>query len=161
MDILPIKASEANNLSRLAKCVILGIPYYSDFAKRECLRDFQVKKIRKDLRDRNNLLVAAREDGKFVGFMRGFFDGGISSGIFWLQWVGVDPEHRRGDVAGKMLDYIEGKVKKSYGCHKIVCVIRPGNKPSLSLFAKKNYRRLALLKRHWYGEDFLLYYKFV
>lgn len=161
MQISNLKESDILKFSRLAKQIIVDSPYYSDSAKTGCLHDFHTKKIKADLKDRNMILIAAKNNEKIIGFMRGFFDGGISSGIFWLQWIGVDAEYQRSGVAEKMLEYLTKKLKNHYHAHKIVCVIRPPNNASIALFKKNKYQKLTLLKKHWYKEDFLLWYKYI
>lgn len=159
MQFTGLKERDIPDFSGLAKRIILESPHYSDFAKRNCVKDFRPEKIKADLRDRSILLIAAKENGRITGFIRGFFDGGVATGIFWLQWIGVDAAHRGSGLADKMLDYLAVKLKNSYGAHKIVCVIRPRNRASIALFRRKGYRRIAPLKNHWYKEDFLLLYK--
>ncbi|MBU4246081.1 GNAT family N-acetyltransferase [archaeon] len=159
MNVVKINEKDVQALSRLAKQIIFESPYYSDLAKRECMHDFLIKKIKTDLKDKTVLLLAAKTDGKMVGFIRGYFEGGIASGIFWFQWICIDTAFQRNGIANKMLNYLTKKVKLAYGTHKIVCVIRPENEASISLFKKNKYQKLTTLKKHWYKEEFLLWYK--
>lgn len=159
MQFTGLKEWDIRGFSKLAKRIILESPHYSDFAKRNCVKDFRPEKIKADLKDRTVLLIAAKDGGKIVGFIRGFFDGGVASGIFWLQWIGVDAAYRGSGLADKMLGYLANKLRDSYGAHKIVCVVRPRNRASIALFRRNKYRRLMLLKKHWYGVDFLLLYR--
>ena len=160
MNISKIKEVDAPAFSKLAKRIILESPDYSDTTKKECIHCFSIKKIKSDLKDKTILLIAAKNKGKPVGFSRGHFEDGIATGIFWLQWLGIDAAYRRSGIADEMLSSLTKKLKtKKYGTHKIVCVIRPENNASMSLFKKNKYRKLTTLKKHWYREDFTLWYK--
>ncbi len=103
----------------------------------------------------------AKEKGEIVGFIRGFFECGKKSGIFYLHWIGVDDRYRGKGIAQKILDYLINKLKNIGLVHKIVCVIRPRNMVSLGLFEENNFRKLTFLKKHWYKEDFYYCYKYI
>lgn len=161
MQIAKLKQKDIPGYSKLAKKIILESPYYSDLAKKESLHDFQINKIKKDIKDKTILLIDAKNSETQIGFIRGFFEAGISSGIFWLQWIGVDTNYRRSGVADKMLEHLKKNLTKSYGSHKIACVTRPSNTASINLFKRNKYQDLILLEKHWYKEDFMLWYKYL
>lgn len=113
MQVKTLKEKDIDDFSRLAKKTILKSPYSSVFAKKCCIRDFKPAAIRADIKKTNILLMAAKTDGRIVGFIRGGFDGGKDSGIFFLQWIGVDAYYQSRGVANKMLDYLTKKLKAS------------------------------------------------
>jgi ribosomal protein S18 acetylase RimI-like enzyme len=47
------------------------------------------------------------------------------------------------------------------GAHKVWCDSRANNAPAKSLFRKIGFRKIALIEKHWYGLDFILWERFV
>lgn len=162
MKIAKLNKNYIHQFSKLAKQTILDSLYYSDLAKTGCIKDFNPKNINADLKNKNIiLLMAIEKNEKIIGFARGFFDGGIKGGIFWLQWIGTDVKYQKRGIADKMLKDLAKRLQNNYKTHKIVCVIRPKNKASLALFKKNKYCKSITLKKHWYNEDFILLYKYL
>ena len=149
---LTAKAVRASHIGDLKSFIVTNIKNDNDLS---------LKKIKSDLKDKTVLLMATKKNGKTIGFIRGYFESGIVSGIFWLQWLGVDAAYRRSGATNKMLYSLTKKLRAQYGTHKVVCVIRPKNNASVSLFKKNKYLKLAMLKKHWYGEDFTLWYRYL
>ena len=159
MEISRVRKGEINYFSRLAKKTIMESPYYSSKAKADYTRKFNAGHIERDMKEKMILLLRAKDNEKIIGFMRGYFEGSISSGIFWLNWIGVDETAQRKGVANAMLNYLENILSKRYKVHKIVCVVRIGNKASTGLMKKRKYRKLAVLDKHWHKEDYTFWYK--
>src|SRR3972149_4476255 len=61
----------------------------------------------------------------------GFLSGYFYAGTFWVDWIGVLRESRT------------------------------NNKEAISLFKKLGYKKIVLLKNHWYGHDFYIWQKLI
>lgn len=149
---------DIHKYSKLAKTTIIELPHYPEFSKKCLLHDFSIKQVKIDIRDKNVVCIVAKKNDAVVGFIRGFFDGGVSGGIFWLQWVGTDKAYRRTGVAEAMMKYLENQLR-TLKIHKIVCVVRPKNKASISFFEKNKFEYITALKNHWFKKDFCLWQK--
>jgi len=156
MQIDFLKNNDINEFSRLARIIILNTPYYSSLAKKHEIKKYSTRNLRLKLHDRKNLYILAKNENKIVGFCNGYFD----AGIFWIDWVGVHISFRGKELSVKLLNFLEKTLKKS-NVHKIWCDCLTTNKQSISLLKKLKFKKFALLKKHWYKQDFYLWYKFI
>ncbi|MFA6296137.1 MAG: GNAT family N-acetyltransferase [Patescibacteria group bacterium] len=135
----------------LAQRIILDLSYYSDIAKKNYAKSFEVKEIQNKIKNENKLFLSAKNNNKIVGFMYGFFD---NTGLFWIEWIGINEENRRKGIGNEILKFLINYLKESKKVHKIVCDIRTSNLPSQKFFAKNKFNKIALLKNFWHKEDF-------
>jgi ribosomal protein S18 acetylase RimI-like enzyme len=105
--------------------------------------------------DRDSVLLACC--GKeTIAFCLNKYD----DGVIWLSWFGV-AENWRGNGVGAMLLKELEKTVAVRDCHKIWCDTRVSNRISQRVLQKAGYERICKLKRHWYGQDFYLWQKFI
>ncbi len=151
-----LKNRDVKEFSKLAKTIILNTSYYSQIAKKCEIKDYENSKIRQRLKDKNNIFIVAKHKNKIIGFCNGHFD----CGTFWAEWAGIKKEFRRKGVASELNNFLEKKLKK-LSVHKIWCDCRINNKESISLLKKLKFKKIALLRKHWYKQDFYIWYKFI
>lgn len=156
MQIIKLQQREAPALSLVVREIIINTPYYSRQARGAESKKYTTTAIKQKLRDKNSLLVVAKQNGRLVGFCHGSVD----VGTCWIHWVGVAKGHRQKGVAMRLLKSLEKKLRKAK-VHKIWCDSRINNKESIPLLKKFGLRRIAFLKKHWYGHDFYLWQKFI
>ena len=156
MEIAFLKKNEINEFSEKVKEIILSTPYYSKIAKREEIKKYKVSELRKKLKDKDKIYLVAKTDNKIIGFLNGYFD----CETFWVEWAGVEKNSRRKGIAINLNKFLENNLKKS-NIHKIWCDCRTNNKESINLLKKLKFKKIALVKRHWYKHDFYLWYKFI
>lgn len=156
MDITYPKKNDLKALSRLIKEVIAATPYYSKHAKESERKRFSPKALAKTIRGNNQLYLVAKKRNKIIGFCNGYFD----AGLFWIDWLGVEHASREKGVALRLLTNLEKKARKK-NVHKLWCDSRINNKESVALLKKASFKKAALLKKHWYKQDFYIWYKFI
>lgn len=149
-----LKSKDVSEYCRLVSRVIRATPYYSSEAHGGEIRQYDTQGIRRELRNPRYLYLAAKEKEDIIGFCFGDIQGRVC----WMEWIGADPAHRRRGVAGRLLTEFEQRLKKS-GVFKIWCDSRPTNRESNALLQKSGFRKVALLKNHWYGLDFYIWEK--
>lgn len=156
MKISFLKNSDINEFSKLAKNIISDVPYYSSLAKRSEIKKYGLTEIRHRLKDKDNLFIVTKHKNKIVGFCNGHFD----CGTFWVDWAGVEKNFRRKGVASNLNKFLENKLKKLH-IHKMWCDCRTNNKKAIKTLKKLKFKKIALLRKHWYKQDFYLWYKFI
>ena len=156
MKVSFLKNSDVNEFSKLAKSIILDVPYYSSLAKKCEIKNYEPSKIRLKLKDKNNMFIVVKNKNKIIGFCNGHFD----CGTFWVEWAGVEKEFRRKGLCVDMIRFLENKLKKS-NVHKVWCDCRINNKESILSLKRLKFKKFALLKKHWYKQNFYLWYKFI
>ena len=102
--------------------------------------------------DRNYVLIATSPDGKDVGILVS----GPEQGALVLYWVYLLPEYRLGSFALKSLGSYLGLWDHGR-FHKITAYTRASNRPPQALLMRKGFRKVALLEKHLFGEDFVLF----
>ena len=160
IEVEKLKKSDIDEFRKIVKKIILNSPYYSDYAKKGMIKEFKPKKIKESIKEKNNLFISVKSKGKIIGFQKGFFEGSVESGVYWLEWIGIDEGFLRMKVASEILNFLIKFLKKKKA-HKIVCAIKPDNKASLSLFKKRGFSKQTYLKKHWFKEDFYMVYRFL
>ena len=156
MKISILKKNDIKEFSYLAKNIISNTPYYSILAKKHEVKKYNVNNIKYKLKNKKDLYVVIKDKNKIIGFCSGHFD----ALTFWIDWIGVEKNLRRNKVSIRLFNFLEKRLKKS-GVHKIWCDSRTNNKESLPLLKKLKFKKIALLKKHWYKQDFYLWYKFI
>lgn len=97
-------------------------------------------------------VMTIRDDGELAGFILS----GPEYGVLWQYWSYVDPKYRSGTLAMRVMRSYQ-TVWQNDRFHKILTYSRPENKVSIALMERYGYRRVAELKQHLFGEDYLLY----
>lgn len=156
VSISTLKQGEVSNLSKFLIKNISDNPYYSEIAKREEKKRFGYKNIKKELEDKDNLFLIIKDGNNLVGSFNGYFE----AGMFWADWLIIDEKYRRKGYAIKFFKYLEKLLIKKR-VHKIWFDSRTNNKQSISLIKKMGYKKITTIKKHWYKQDFILWYKFL
>jgi len=108
MEIHKLKRNEILEFSKLAKEIILTIPYYSKLAKAHEIKKYSPSEIRRKLNKRKDLFLVLEDKGTTVGFCAGYFD----AGTYWVDWLGVDKKFRRRGLGEKLLKSLEKRLKE-------------------------------------------------
>lgn len=154
--ISKLKEPDVPAYYKLIRRVILGTPYYSKWAKKEESTGYTLAWLKVGIKDKNRkLFLIAKDDNKAVGFLFGV----VGTGMLHLYWAGVDPKYRKQGIASQLMrkaeQWAKGKV------HKIWFDTRTTNRESIPLAKKLKYHKAAILRKHYYGQDFYIWEKSV
>ena len=149
--------SDLSDIAGLFARLLRGIPYYNAPAKEGEAKKYTGATLTGKLaEDPNSVLVARDPDGTVVGFCFSHFD----DFTIWIDWFGVDASSRQRGVGTAILKKIVQTAPKRRA-HKVWCDTRADNEPSKRLLQKMGFTRLVEIKNHWYGQDFILWERFV
>lgn len=151
-----LKKEDISKFSKLAREIILELPYYCPEAKKSQIKFFQKSILKKEIKDKNNIFLLARIKKEIVGFCYGYYD----CGTFWIEWIGVKPKFRRKNIAKELLKFLERDVKKKR-VHKIWGDSRDTNAVSINFLKDFGFKKIARIENHWYHQDFILWEKFL
>lgn len=155
-----VGAAEKNDLavsSRLFRRILRDMPYYNSSARWHEARKYSEKQLeKKTSEDPLSVLVAKDASGLVVGFCFNHFD----DFTVWIDWFGVNPSYRTKGVGRAILSRTFETARKR-GAHKVWCDSRANNEPSKSLLRNMGFREIALIEKHWYKLDFILWERFV
>ena len=149
-----LKASDVFKYHRLIGRVINHTYYYSLSARKKEIAGYSMKWLQAGIKNTKRILLCAKDRDKVVGFLFGY----VSTGMLHLIWLGVDSNYRKVGIGQQLMLKTEawGRGKK---VHKIWFDTRVNNKQSIPLVIKLKYRKVALLKKHYYGQDFFIWEK--
>ncbi len=85
----------------------------------------------------NGDIFIAEIDRKVVGFAAGF---ALSSGIYWFEELGTDPNHRKKGVGKHLVKLLIEKVKSTKSFSYIELTTNKNNDPAISLYKKFNFK---------------------
>lgn len=156
MKIAKLRKKEIKAFSIIVSEIIKKIPYYSSEAKKSEIKKFSPSQLRLKMADKNNILLTAEDGKSIIGFCTGYFD----AGTFWVDWLGVKNGYRHHGVAHKFSTFLL-KILKAHQVHKVWFDTRTNNKESIDFITKLGFRKVATLHKHWYKQDFNLWYKFI
>lgn len=157
ISVRPAKKQELPALAKLFSEVLKRLPYYNALAKRYELRKYAPNElVQKQTKDRYSVLAALDESDRIVGFCFNHFD----DFTIWIDWFGVDSSARQKGIGMTILKSTFDSARKR-GAHKVWCDSRASNEPSKNLLRKAGFRDIAEIKDHWYGQDFILWERFV
>ncbi len=143
-------------LSYLIKEVISHTKYYSKYAKDSEIGRFTSHRLRQYFLDCEYIIFVAKVDEIIVGFRIAQID----ADILLLDWTGVKKEYRGQGIAKMMHKFTFCYVEDNLPfIHKIYCDSTIDNKESISLLKKMGFRKIAILKNHWYKLDYYLWEK--
>lgn len=151
----PLRAGRRSDLAmvhaRLME-VIATSPYYSD-----AFKDYERARLTRGwleaLHDADPWHVAIMQlKGEAVGFMIS----GPELGTLWLYWSYLFPERRKSSVALAAMRAFLGHWQQGR-FHKVATYTRPGNAAAVAIMERFGWTRTALLEKHIFGEDYLLY----
>jgi GNAT superfamily N-acetyltransferase len=149
-------AQEMGELSRLFTTIVESLPYYNDVAKRSEVAKYSVDLLRNSISADPDSVLAAKLGPTLAGFCFSQRD----DGLIWLAWFGVVPPFRRQGIGMALLATLEERAVRA-GSHKIWCDCRTTNVASRSILAHAGYVELCTATNHWYGQDFVLWERFI
>jgi hypothetical protein len=154
--ICRMKSAEAQAASDLFREVLLELPYYNKRAKETELARYSADFLRQSITSDRDSVLLAKAGGVPVGFCFSRDD----DGVVWLSWFGVRSSFRHCGVGTALLIALERSVATGRS-HKIWCDCRTENCESISVLTANKYVQLCTVREHWYGQDFILWEKFV
>jgi ribosomal protein S18 acetylase RimI-like enzyme len=158
--VVTIRAAKPTDLPRAARLftkVLRELPYYNSLAKEWETKKYTRGKLAEKLKlDSYSVILAQENPQSIIGFCFNHFD----DFTVWIDWFGVDPSARKHGVGAGLLEETINTAKNRRA-HKVWCDSRSNNQPSKNLLRKIGFRDLVEIKNHWYGQDFILWEKFV
>ena len=150
-------ASDCGPLFRVFREILSELPYYNAWAKRDELAKYRPALLKRKLGREGYVLYLARDtDDRVVGFAIAHDDDGIT----WIDWFGVERRARHLGVGSGLISSIISSARRR-GHHKVWCDCRTTNLPSIRTLGGNGFRRVVTLRRHWYGQDFILWQRWV
>lgn len=150
--LVPARFNEIDAVHKMIMDAVWTSPYYSDafkeFESARLTHGYLAQLLHTDPRH----VMTIRENGELAGFILS----GPEFGVLWQYWSYLDPAHRSGTLAMRVMRLYQA-VWQNDRFHKILTYSRPDNKVSLALMERYGYKRVAELKQHLFGEDYLLY----
>lgn len=113
--------------------------YWHHFFSREKLESY--------LKDKDTLLLVAKNGKEIIGFLRGFVGYGGSS---WINWLGVERRFRKRGIGVTLLQEAEDFLKSRL-CHFIQCCAE--NLELVNFYQKRGWKLIGLQKKSWCGQD--------
>lgn len=151
-----MRPAEAVETANVMHQVIRGTRLYNQRARKgECAKFSAEVLLAKRQAWAPAVLVALEQDQPV-----GFCVSEIQDEVIWIYWLGVSPGHRGKGLAGRLLRRLESEARKA-GISKIWCDSRVQNTPIRLLLTSLGYETLCTIKNHWYGQDFMLWQKFL
>lgn len=154
MRIRQLRKNEVRQFYGLAKRLIYSSPDYSKTAKKAEMLRYSPKTVLSDISSGRYVFLVAEERSRLVGFISAWFYAGVCMG----EWVAVEPAYRGKSVATALFNQLI-EVCKRRGCHRFWGFVRTSNRKANSLQKKLGFRKEALLKNYWYGEDYHVWAK--
>ena len=152
----PMADEEAEDLSVMFRQLVVGLPYYNEISKRSEIAKYAPESLRMSELESPSSVLVARDEGRLVGFCFSKDD----DGLIWLAWFGVHPTYRRRGIGLALLQKLE-EIAHNKNSHKIWCDCRTENEASKAALSKYGYIELCTVRKHWYGQDFILWEKSV
>jgi RimJ/RimL family protein N-acetyltransferase len=151
----PAKLSDAETVHHMFLDAVDNSPYYNVAFKTRERERFSPSILRALITaDPNYVLLVITPEGKTAGFILS----GPENGILIYYWGYLKPEFRRGMLASTSMRSFT-KLWDFDKFHKICVYAKPDNRVSALLMQRLGYQHIALLKKHAFGEDVLLFEK--
>lgn len=106
----------------------------------------------------DRLAFVAVAGGKVVGAVVGDVHG--MSGVAKLDWLVVDPDRHHEGIGMSLMEACEAYLRKRR-VHKITINTLPALTPAIRLYMKFGLLPEALLRKAWWGADFLVMSKWI
>jgi ribosomal protein S18 acetylase RimI-like enzyme len=151
-----VEINDIEPLSLLFKEVVAALPYYNEIAKKSEMAKYSPELLLESITDDPDSVLVAKIEGKLAGFCLSRDD----DGLIWLSWFGVHDSYRRRGIGSALLQKLEDTVRNRKS-HKIWCDCRTENSASKVVLKNCGYRQICTVQNHWYGQDFILWEKFV
>jgi len=152
-----LKSEDVAETAALIKKVIRENPYYNAAAKKEFITWYTPYQLNQHLKKKDMILVVAKIKSKIVGFGSVWKSFG---GVGYSDWTMVDKKYRRHGIGIAIWNYKINLAKK-IGVHKVMADSLVINKEGTAFANAHGLRRVATLKKHWYGQDYYLWEKVI
>ena len=129
-----------------------ALPYYNALAKKGERAKYTAKSLKSKLREDNYSVLVAKDGSGLLGFAISHLD----DYLVWLDWFMVDPKARRKGVGSALLHAMMETAPRR-GAHKVWCDCRTDNEASKAILKRNGFARIAEVRNHWYGQDFILW----
>jgi len=158
IQVRPMTPTESMRVAPLVREVVLPLTYYSDAARAAEVAKYSAESLRDLVQDDPHSVLLAEAEGQDepVGFCISRYD----DGVIWLAWFGVSSTCRDQGVGSALLNALEDATR-ARSCIKIWCDTRTENVRSQRVLERAGFGRICTLYKHWYGQDFHLWEKFL
>ncbi len=112
---------------------------------------------RDQLQSTDALVLVAEEDSEIIGVAMGRVG---EDGVGMLGFLGVKPKNRGKGVASQLLDRFIKEAEKRKA-HKVWLYTAPSLQPAIRLYIKAGFVPEGYLRNHTYGQDLIIYSKFL
>lgn len=148
------KAADIPAIVELFARVLTSLPFYNAEAQRSNLAEFSLEELQRRLAENPTSIHILRSGVRLAGF----YIIEEQSGPIWLDWFGVDPDHRGKGIGVALIDDLIRYGIRT-GASRIWCDTRTENLASITLLKRFGFSCLCRLNHHWYGQDFFLWEK--
>jgi len=148
------RKSDVAKLATLIKDVIENCHYYSVEARRDEIKRFNATTLLQTFSSSDSLIYVAEVKKELVGFRIGT----IYAGVFWSEWGGTKKDYRRKGISKTIFSTIEKELKK-LRVHKMWCDSRTSNSESNKSLIDAGFKKVSILKKHWWKQDFYIWEK--
>ena len=148
--------TEANQVNSIFQKILSTLDYYNDLAKNNERDRYTPTNLINKIKEDEYSVAVALDGEKIIGFCFSRKD----DYTIWLEWFAVIEEYRRKGIGKLFLEYLE-KTAAYRDAHKIWCDTRANNTKSINLLSSFGYEKIALVEKHWYQQDFILWHKYI
>ncbi len=129
--------------------------YQTILAKSELEKYTEIQLVDKIREDPYSVIVYQERD-QIKAFCFSRFD----DYLIWLEWFGIKKELRSKGISKIIIEKLIESAKER-GCHKIWCDCRTDNIVSIKSLLSNGFFPITTISNHWYGQDFLLFQKYI
>jgi RimJ/RimL family protein N-acetyltransferase len=147
---------EAEEVATLFRAIIANLTYYNELAVQTELEKYSAPNLLIKRHEDPYSIIVLKAEQKIIGYCFSRFD----DYTVWLEWFGVAMEHRKKGLGAALLQMLE-EASKERKSHKIWCDCRTDNARSKIVLENNGFELITEIKRHWYGQDFFLWQKFI
>jgi ribosomal protein S18 acetylase RimI-like enzyme len=142
MKIRRLRLSDVEETSALLRKNILDLKrHYTSKERRTEIKEYSVENMQKNIK--SWYVKVAEENGRVVGVIVCTFIG--QPGLCWLNWVVVKKSYRRRGIGSMLVKSLEKPANDRW--NRIRCRTRMSNGPSINMFKKLGYRKVATIHR--------------
>lgn len=105
--------------------------------------------------NQKDFIFKATEDGKIVGTIKGSHE----AGVIYISYL-IIAHDRKGQGIGRLLTEEAEKFGKKLGAHKVYLMTGKGWEAE-KFYQKLRYKKVAILRKHHFKKDFVIYEKFI
>lgn len=134
--------------------VLISSVYPSNVKKSQLERYTQSKVL--SLLKNDWLCFIALDEGNIVGFRFGT----LNYGVFSEEWMGVVSSMHGKGIQFFLLNASIIELKK-LGCHKLEGFTLVSNEEAIQHLIRNGFSQEGVLKKHWYGLDYILWSKII